>query len=257
MFGSKLFTFSHIFPWGFLLQHPLSSMRAQASTIPVRKSRFELLPTEILYMIIDHSDYLSAIFLKNTSRRFKQFVDPGPNSFSRCKKWTIMCRLETDWLRQLPHDKWPATLLCTLCKCKRPVNEFASRMSWRTIISSSSILDIRPIQRDPTRIFCTRRPFTISWGLRNHPRRREWVVSRRLICTHCRTDRSSEEQRGITGCDQYQCSLWPRTHMEVFMRTGALERPSVAAKPYMNGLSWSRDLKKFFVSEVGSRLSQR
>lgn len=252
MFGSKILTFSHIFPWGFLYHCPLSPlMRAIAPVIPPRPSPLELLPNEILYSIMERSDAITAIFLKNTSRRFRQLEGPDSTSFSRCEKWTIMCRLETDWLGQLQRDKWPATLLCTLCKRKRPIDQFVGPINFRAIMLSS-ILDTRPVQRDPAQRFCTRHPFNISWGPRYHYRRRQWFMSRRWICTHCGID-TTREHKDITGCDRCQCSLCPRPYKDVFVRTGTIAYFSVGAEPYIDGLLWSRDSKQFYVSEIGSR----
>lgn len=77
---------------------------ASPSTFPLRS-----LPPELIMPVLDHLDVVSRVCLKYTSRAYS-FSIPSVNQsrLSRCEKWLITCRFETDLL------EYPDKVVCTL-----------------------------------------------------------------------------------------------------------------------------------------------
>ncbi|KAG7001362.1 hypothetical protein G7Y79_00032g067150 [Physcia stellaris] len=77
------------------------------------------LPPELLHMVQDYLDAISATCFKHTNRYFRAALPPVP-IIDKCTKWSIMCRFEQDML-QPPNTH---RLACAFCKVARDIETF-------------------------------------------------------------------------------------------------------------------------------------
>lgn len=222
----------------------------------IRPSPLERLPTEILQLISDVLDDVSAVCLKNTNSTLRSRINRDSTSFSRCTKWLIMCRFESDLLKNIPWERQPEKVTCAFCKVKRTKAQIIGRGSGRKGVSFSTF-SLGRWHVPSTNRYCAKHPVFITWvkPAPGHHVPTTWVMTRRLTCSHCEARVDSSDAR-ITGCAECQCDVCPRVCRALFTRYGALPKAARAGRPYIEGLWWQTDSGKVYISEFGSEFTQ-
>lgn len=153
-------------------------------------SFLESLPMELMQMVLDRLDLVSQVCLRNTTSRFRSLIPPVEEKYlSRCQKWLIMCRFETDM------KKYPNLVACAFCKVKRPQKDFGAKVKtdlprfFRLFqtgkycgIEYLNMMKSRPVER-----FCYRHLTScLGWppAFQNAKHIR-WVHTLEPTCLHC------------------------------------------------------------------------
>lgn len=179
---------------------------------------------------------MSLVCLKNTNSRFHAVIPPiQAKNLSRCQKWLIMCRFETDM------QEYPTLVACAFCKVKRPQKDFglSHKKGWlagRPItntfrgIELLDMMDSKPIKR-----FCYRHLTScLGWppAFRKADQSK-WVRTHEPTCLHCGSKPDSCGQSAVsfkggpatrTYCDQ-PCDVCPTVRLRTYSRHGPLDLP--------------------------------
>lgn len=175
------------------------------------------LPAEILYMIVDELDDVSAVCLKITSSYFYTSINTDDMKFSLCKKWLIMCRLEID----VPVRDRPSLLACAFCKAK----------VWRGCFTPETGNDfylgldnLRLWSLKPAERYCLLHISNTLRDCRNSQKpyaRKRWVKTQQMTCLHCGADIEPSDSR-TEGCNGCMCEICPRAMQPRYTRYGSL-----------------------------------
>lgn len=227
-------------------------------------SILERFPHEILTLIHEKLDDVSAVCLKYTNSTLRSKVGRDSTAFSRCSKWLIMCRFEQDEITRLwPHGELGPgfhilknQFTCGFCKVKRTRAQIEGRRSGRCGINFP-VCDPWRVLRPPEVRYCARHPLFIIWvkPSPNKPEPARWVTTRRLTCMHCTAHVGVADTRSA-GCENCKCDVCPRARKIWFIRYGPLPKAARGGRPYIDGLlSYDCDpeFPKFCISEVGSK----
>lgn len=224
-----------------------------------RLSALERLPDEILLLIVDGLDDVSAICLKNTNSNLKGKINRDPESFNRCTKWLIECRLESDLFKTIPIEQRPDKVTrytCSMCKTKRSMDQIHGRGSGRKGVPFSIYDTGRLLCLNSTTRYCAKHPFFITWvkPTPGVPVSSRWTATPRRTCTHCAARVESSDSRA-NGCAKCQCDVCPPAKIRAhFTRYGALPKAARGGRPFIDGVLWWSG-GKVLVSEVGSKLT--
>ena len=192
-----------------------------------------MLPVELLLIIVDQLDVVDQVCLQSTNRFFHQFsqVDRAALEGDKCRKWAITCCFEDDM------KEYPAKIACAFCKTVRRKKLFED---WKRLkIGNYSIrLPYRPRCKPPSPMarYCNAHrkdmftdlnslvlkssmhfkatPATTQAAL--EPR---WVYYAVLRCWHCARCIAQEDLRK-TGCLHCLCDFCPRFKDCQYFRSG-------------------------------------
>lgn len=198
---------------------------------------FESLPMELLQMVLDELDHVSLVCLRNTSSGFRAVVPPiESKDLSRCQKWLIMCRFETDM------REYPALVACAFCKVKRPQKDFGPSDKRRhrhgqAKTNSDCRIGIRDMMNaKPARRYCYRHTeSSLGWppAFRTADKIK-WVRTFEPTCLHCGSKPASCGQTAaklydapsarLSCCDR-PCDTCPRLYLQTFLRHGPIQYP--------------------------------
>lgn len=171
------------------------------------------LPAEVLYMIVDKLDDVSAVCLKTTSSYFHNSIKTDDMRFSLCTRWLIRCQLEMDM------QVYPKLVDCALCKAKVSKNCFLPK--------SPGSLDL--MRRNPVERCCLLHVSNTFRDCRDPERpfqRIRWVETKQITCLHCGADVDPSDTRA-SGCIRCTCEVCPRASLPRYERYGPLKRWSM------------------------------
>lgn len=198
---------------------------------------FGSLPMELLQMVLNQLDHVSLVCLRNTNSGFRAVVPPiEAKDLSRCQKWLIMCRFETDM------REYPALVACAFCKVKRPQKDFGlnhtkglrrGRPKTNTYrgIEMLNMMDSKPIRR-----YCYRHVEScLGWPPAFQKADQiKWVRTLEPTCLHCGSKPASCGQTAAkfyygppaqpSYCDR-PCDTCPRLYLPTFSRHGPIQYP--------------------------------
>lgn len=178
------------------------------------------LPAEILYMIVDELDDVSAVCLKITSSYFYTSINTDDMKFSLCKKWLIMCRLEID----VP-DR-PNLLACAFCKAKVWKGCFTPENGYHY---DYGLDNLNLLSRNPAERYCLLHISNTLRDRRNSQKdyeRNRWVKTQQMTCLHCGADIEPSDSRS-EGCNGCMCEICPRALQPRYTRYGSLSTPTL------------------------------
>lgn len=195
-------------------------------------SRLESLPLELLQMVQDELDPVSLVCLRNTTSGLRALVPPvDERRLSRCQRWLIMCRFESDM------TKYPEMVACAFCKVKHAQKDFGwfSKCDWTAYVQSrkrggSGIEDLRMMNSKPMERYCYRHLKScvgVPPGFQDVVETR-WVHSREPTCLHCGSKPASCGQTAATNlqglparprCSE-PCDVCPIAYLSTYSRVG-------------------------------------
>lgn len=204
-------------------------------------SPLESLPMELMQMILDQLDVVSLVCMKNTTTGFRALIPPiDEKNLSRCQKWLIMCRFETDM------REYPPFVACAFCKVKRPRKDFGVHHSKYTRWTGIRNKDhcgmgfVKPMSLHPTNRYCYRH-ITSSFGWPPAYREAEkvkWVHTPEPTCLHCGSKPASCGQFALnfmngpkthSHCTQ-TCGVCPTRYLSTFSRHGPIKSARFSSK---------------------------
>lgn len=204
-------------------------------------SSLESLPMEILQIVLDQLDSVSLVCLQNTNSRLRAVIPPiQAETLSRCQKWLIMCRFETDM------QDYPELVACAFCKVKRPQEDFGllhrtgrwagwTKTNTYRGIEQLNMMDSKPINR-----YCYRHlESCLGWPLafrkEDHIR---WVRTLEPTCLHCGSKPASCGQTALKFCGppvprsycDKPCDVCSTAYLPTFSRHGPIHYPCPRAE---------------------------
>lgn len=168
--------------------------------------------------------------------RFRAIIPPTQaKTLSRCQKWMIMCRFETDM------QEYPALVACAFCKVKRPQEDFglihkhgrragcAKTNTYRGI-ELLNMMNSKPIKR-----YCYRHLSScLGWPPAFQKADQiKWVRTLEPTCLHCGSKPASCGQSAVkfyggpakrSYCDR-PCDTCPTAYLRTFSRHGPIHFP--------------------------------
>ena len=179
--------------------------------------KLETIPLEILFLIVDRLDIVSAACLRTTNFHFHESIPNQSHLFTRCAQTLMSARLETD-MAQLPRK-----VVCMFCKWKHD-KECFSPTTFRHSLIGRGAQCLRLLERKPEERFCIDHVqfilsrYPVPGHTKEEPRRR-WVQRLQLTCMHCTRAVSPRDTR-LTGCVSCRCNTCSRAHLPRFERFG-------------------------------------
>ena len=198
-------------------------------------SQLGSLPLELFQMVLDQLDLVSLICLRNTTTRFRALIPRvADHELSRCQKWLIMCRFETDML------EYPERVACAFCKIKRPQTDFGV-LSWdvqsklETLLLGSQwdhMSNLNMMRSKPLERYCYRH-LTSCFGWPpafQNATQIKWVHTLEPTCLHCGSKPSSCGQSAVKflqeikprSCCSKTCDVCPTAYLSTYLRHGPI-----------------------------------
>ena len=186
--------------------------------------RLQNIPIEILSLMVDEIDEVSALCLNNTNRYFRRNVAVTPvGQRSPCVRWLLMCHYETD-----PHMR-RKKYACAFCKKAVPEKCF-TKLSFKQVASDLPYcLDRSSIASEPTARFCSYHPPLTAWMIYHSTEHEKfthkssdmkWVETKHLRCMHCANAIDEKVDLRETGCENCCCDICPRRLSPAYIRYG-------------------------------------
>ena len=218
--------------------------------------KLQNIPIDVLYLIRAELDEVSAVCLKNTNQYFYSAVAiTQPRQRSRCTRWLIACRFETDL--GVPRNKYT----CAFCKTWVPEKYF-TRMSFKQVVSDLPYcLDAHSIRSEPVARYCSYHPPLTAWLPYQSPvevpssrqtGKIRWMEVRQLRCMHCTNAIDEETDFRDTGCKSCLCDVCPRVLSPAYIRYGPPSNPGYP-KPSLENLNAPTFKDETCVQERGSK----
>ncbi|MCJ1465523.1 hypothetical protein MMC07_004141 [Pseudocyphellaria aurata] len=202
-------------------------------------SSLESLPMEVLQIVLDQLDSVSLVCLRNTSCRLRAVVPPmRADSLSRCQKWLIMCRFETDM------QDYPELVACAFCKVKRPQTHFGLRCKttgWAKIINFCGMELPNMMDSEPIARYCYRHLeiCLVPPPAFQNDDEIKWIRTLEPTCLHCGSKPASCGQTALrffpgprvphSSCD-IPCDICPTAYLATFSRHGSLQFPRLTTR---------------------------
>lgn len=192
--------------------------------------KLETFPTELLWQIVDELDDVSKMCLRSTNSYLRNTINVDHIKLSRCSKWLLSCRFETDYFALM--QAYPRRMVCAYCKLKidherfnpenlveflRSDGAYALRLLLNKPVERLCIFHVQQLFR-ATEIHDFLSPWTYCpienyRALPSKPSRR--IKSSQLTCLHCCEDVEKDDMRPV-GCAECKCDVCPRARQPRF-----------------------------------------
>lgn len=197
-------------------------------------SHLESLPLELLQLVLDQLDHVSLVCLKNTTSRFRALIPVEEKNLSRCQKWLIMCRFETDM------QDYPELVACAFCKVKRSQKDFGvistiNRSRFRKLFQQdrySGIEHLSMMSSKPVERYCYRHLTScLGWPPAfQNAEQIKWVHTLEPTCLHCGSKPASCGQSEVKFYDEIEplghcnrlCDVCPTAYLSTISRHGPI-----------------------------------
>ena len=201
-------------------KYTFETKRAQSSSLSgitlshSNEANLNILPTEILDMILQNLDNVSRTCLAMTTSRMRSSLSGQQKALSRCERWLLMCICERD--QKCPYPKLYA---CCLCKIKHPRKQFVSSIEAQ--MSKERQIDNGRVKGDSITRYCWQGGIRTSWEKRySHSfHEKRWVQRMPLTCLHCFEVVEPGDFR-VAGCSKCGCDICPRAGLPFYVRYG-------------------------------------